>query len=88
VLAISSWVVCPLIPAIVALVFAARADREIAASAGMITGSGLSTASKVVSWINIGIWAAVILMFGAFLVLAVGLGVLDASMQMNGTANT
>jgi hypothetical protein len=58
VLAIASWVVCPLVLAIIALVFASKADREIASSGGQIQGGGLSTAAKIVSWINIGIFVA------------------------------
>jgi len=73
VLSILSWVVCPVIPAIVALVFANKADKEIAASNGWVTGGGLVTASKIVAWINIGLYAGLIaigLIF--FLILAAG----------------
>ena len=58
VLSIVSWVFCPVIPAIITLVFAAKADKEIAASNGWITGAGMVTASKIVAWINIGLYAA------------------------------
>jgi hypothetical protein len=87
ILAISAWVVCPVIPAIVALVFAARADREIRASAGAITGLGMSTAAKVVAWINIGVLAAVILIMVAFLVIAIALGAMDANLQATRLGN-
>ena len=60
VLAIVSWVVCPVIPAIIALVYANKADAEIAANPARITGQGMSTAAKIVSWINIGLYAALI----------------------------
>lgn len=60
VLAIVSWVLCPVIPAIIALVFANKAEREIAISNGWVTGGGLVTASKIVAWINIGLYAALI----------------------------
>lgn len=53
--AIGSFVVFPLIPAIVALVLAGQSRRQIAASGGALTGDGLNTASKVVAWINIGL---------------------------------
>lgn len=79
ILAIASWLVCPLVPAIVALVFAARADREIRASGGTVQGGGLSMAAKVVSWINIGLYAAILLMSLVFVVVAVAIGALDAS---------
>jgi hypothetical protein len=60
ILSIVSWVICPVIPAIIALVFASRADKEIAVSNGWVTGGGLVTASKIVAWINIGLYAALI----------------------------
>jgi hypothetical protein len=74
ILAVVSWAVCPIIPAIVALVFAANATKEIAASGGRIQGQGLVTASRIVSWINIGLWSAVIVIGGFFLVLAIVAG--------------
>ena len=73
VLAIGAWFVCPIIPAIVALVFANKADKEIAAGNGWVTGGGLVTASKIVAWINIGFWAAILLVFLLFAIL-LGLG--------------
>ena len=74
VLSIVSWAVCPIIPAIVALVLAASAQREIAAGQGRVQGGGLVTAAKVISWINIGFWAAIIVIGGFFLVLALVAG--------------
>ena len=72
VLAVLSWALCPIIPAIIALVLASMADREIAQSGGRVDGGGLVTAAKIVSWINIGVWAAGIVILGIFLlVLAV-----------------
>lgn len=79
ILAVASWLVCPIVPAIIALVFAARADREIRASGGAVQGGGLSMAAKVVSWINIGLYAAILLMSLVFVVVAVAIGALDAS---------
>ena len=60
ILAIGAWIICPIIPAIVALVFAGKADKEIAAGNGWVTGGGLVTASKIVAWINIGLYGAII----------------------------
>ena len=72
VLAIVSWVVCPVIPAIVALVLARKSDLEIAASAGRVSGAGLNTATKIISWINIGLYASLIVGLGlVFLVAAI-----------------
>lgn len=72
VLAIISWVVCPIVPAIVALIFANMADKEIQASGDSVQGKGLVTASKIVSWINIGLWAAMIVI-GAFVLVIVAI---------------
>jgi hypothetical protein len=53
VLAIVSFALCPIIPAIVALVLVSQSNRAIAASGGRLGGTGMNTASKVISWINI-----------------------------------
>ena len=71
VLAIASWVVCPLILAIIALVFASKADREIASAGGAMQGGGLSTAAKILSWINIGIYVAILVVMAIILVIVV-----------------
>jgi hypothetical protein len=74
VLSIVSWAICPIVPAIVALVLAASAQREIAAGQGRVQGGGLVTAAKIISWINIGFWAAIVVIGGFFLALAVVAG--------------
>jgi ABC-type multidrug transport system permease subunit len=56
-------VVCPLILAIVALVLASGARRDIAASGGARQGAGLVTAATVIAWINIGISIAFVVLF-------------------------
>ncbi len=43
------------VPAIVALVMAAGADREIAASGGRLTGQGQVKAGRIMSWIALGL---------------------------------
>lgn len=53
VLAIGSFVVCPLVPAIIALVLASSSKREIESSGGRLTGLGLVKAARIISWINI-----------------------------------
>ncbi len=53
ILSISSWVVCPFVTAIIALVLAGQSNRAIDASGGRLTGRGMNTATKVISWINI-----------------------------------
>jgi hypothetical protein len=53
--AIASWVACPLILAVVALILASNGRKKIQASNGTLDGEGLCTAATVVSWINIGV---------------------------------
>jgi len=55
VLAIGSFVLCPLILSIAALVVASSASKEIEASNGWITGDGMVKAAKIIAWINIAI---------------------------------
>ena len=72
ILAIASWIV-PVVFAIVALVFARKADREIAASQGRVGGEAFVTAAKILAWINLGVSLAVfvLLLFAVlFLTLA------------------
>lgn len=61
VLAIVSWIICPIVLAIVALILASKADKEIQASNGWSTGSGMVTAAKIISWINIILYVLVII---------------------------
>lgn len=66
ILSIGSWVVCPVIPAIIALVLAGSAKRGIAESSGMKTGEGLVKAAVIISWLNIavGVLAIVVSIIG------------------------
>jgi hypothetical protein len=70
VLAIVSFVLLPLVPAVVALVLAARSRRDIAASGGRLTGEGLAQAARVLAWINLVLCVlavvAVVVLFGLF----------------------
>ena len=68
VLAISSFVICPLITAVVALFLASGAGRRIDQSGGTLEGRGMVTAAKIISWINIGL---TVLIFGAIILAAV-----------------
>ena len=70
VLAIVSWVAFPVIPAIVALVLASKATKEIRASNGWLTGEGMALAAKIMSWINIG-FAILATIFVIFLIVVV-----------------
>ncbi len=60
VLAILSYLLCPVVLSIGALIIANSAKREIDGSNGWITGSGMVTASKVLAWINIALVILVI----------------------------
>lgn len=72
VLAIVSWVICPIIAAIVALVLAHSSSKEIAASNGRIGGAGLNTATRIIAWLNI----AVSIIAGIVIALLAVLGVI------------
>jgi hypothetical protein len=55
-LAIGSFVFCPVVLAVVALVLASNAKKSIAASGGTLTGESLVQVATIVSWINIGLF--------------------------------
>ena len=81
ILSIVSWTICPLVTAIVAIVLAYQADKEIRNSGGKVTGQGLSFAAKIIAWINIGVSVALILLFvvfGLVLLVAGGFGSVSA----------
>ena len=63
VLSIVSWAVCPIVAAIVALVFASKAKKEIEQSGGWQTGSGFVTAAKIIAWINIAFMIVVLIFY-------------------------
>ena len=68
--AIASFVILPVVPAIVAVVLASSARKDIAASGGRLTGDSLAVTSLVIAWINIGLLALAAVL--AFVVLALG----------------
>jgi len=74
VLAIASFVVCPVVPAIVALVLANNADAAIQASGGRKTGEGLTKAARIVSWINIGLCVGSLVLVIVIAVIAAAAG--------------
>lgn len=71
VLAVMSWMVCPVILAVVALVMAGNAQREIDASQGAKSGDGLVKAARIVSWINIAFYAALLVIAALAIIIAV-----------------
>lgn len=69
VVAICSFVVFPFIPAVIALVLASSARRDIDASGGRLGGEGLVTAARIVAWINIGLCVGFVVLFVGLLAL-------------------
>ena len=67
VLAICSFLVCPIIPAVIALAMVPGSRRTINASGGTVSGLGLLSATKIIAWINIGL---AVLAFGAIILIA------------------
>ncbi len=67
VLSIVSFFLCPVLPAIAALVLASSSRRDIDASGGRLGGEGMVTAAKIISWLNIGMWVLIVLFFVLFL---------------------
>jgi hypothetical protein len=78
VLAIGSFVVCPVVFAVVALVMCSSASREIEESRGWVTGSGLVTAARILAWINIALAVAAVVV-GLLVVLVVGVSTTQVS---------
>lgn len=67
VLAIVGWAFCPIV-SIFGVIYARRAQDEIAASAGTQSGEGLAKAGLIISWIVLGIWGLVIVGFLLFFI--------------------
>ena len=54
-LAIVSFVICPILPAIAALIVGAKADREIRESGGRLGGEGLVKAGRILAIVHLAI---------------------------------
>jgi hypothetical protein len=74
VLAIAAWVVCPVVPAIVALFVANNAEQTIRASGGAKTGDALARAARIVAWVHLGLVAAAIAVLIMVIVLSAAAG--------------
>ncbi len=72
VLSIVAWVACPIIPAIIAIVMGNNAKREIEASGGRQTGDGLAKAAVLISWIHLGLYGTLILVYLVIIFVAIG----------------
>lgn len=70
----ASWAICPWLgataAAIVSLVFAAKAAREIAASGGEMSGGGMVLAARIMSWISLGLVIATFVLFIVLMIVA------------------
>lgn len=64
--AIGSFVVCPVVLAVVALVLAQNARNHIDAAAGRLTGTGLVTAARVIAWLHLALFALLLVGIIAF----------------------
>jgi hypothetical protein len=76
ILSIVSWVFCPIIAAVVALVLAHVAGNKIDASGGRLTGAGIVRAAQIIAWIHIGLATI------GMVALAIGLAVNDSSSSL------
>ena len=68
VLSICSWVVCPVITAVIALALAHAAGNKIDASQGRLTGDGLVRAAQIVAWVHLAFVTLVAIAAAAILV--------------------
>jgi hypothetical protein len=69
-------VVCPIIPAVIALVMASQARKEIAASGGAIGGRGLATAATIISIVHFAL-------VGLFVLLLVAISVVGTNASVD-----
>ena len=88
VLAVCSFVVCPLIPAVVALFLASSAKRNIAASNGALDGESLVTAARIVAWINIGLCLLGIVLAVVLIIVAAATSDTSSSLSSMGATLT
>jgi hypothetical protein len=60
ILAIASFVFCPVVLSIVALALIPSSRRNINQSGGAVGGLGILTAAKIIAWINIGLFVLIV----------------------------
>jgi hypothetical protein len=77
---LASFVVCPVVLAIVALVLASGASRKIAESGGRLTGESMVSAAKWVAWINIALYGLIVV----FVVIVIIVGAVSSSSSGDG----
>lgn len=71
--AIASWLLCPIVLAVVALVLASQADAAIDRSGGVLGGRGLATAARVIAWAHLAL-VGLLLLFGLAVVIGIAVG--------------
>ncbi len=72
VVSILSWIACPVVLAVVALVLAA-ADRRASSDPRQgrgTAGAGLVTAARIIAWVNIAFYAGLLVLLVFILILA------------------
>ncbi len=78
VLAIASFAIFPVVPAIIALFLASSAERTIRESqqapGGALGGQEMVRAARIVAWINLGIALAVVVLIVVVVLVLVAIG--------------
>lgn len=69
-MAIGSWILCGLLLSIPALFVAKNAQKQIDASQGWSTGTGLVKAAKIIAWLNIILGILAIIFFVIMMIFA------------------
>jgi hypothetical protein len=78
---IASWVIAPLIGAIVAVITGHMAKSEIRNSDGRLTGDGMATAGLILGYIQIGLTVVGCCCFAAFLATGTAIPILSTFNQ-------
>lgn len=68
---ILSFVMLPVVGAIVAIILGITARREIAASNGRLTGDGLALAGLILGWVHIGLFLLAVAVVIGILILGI-----------------
>lgn len=63
-----------IVTSILAIIFAKKAERNIAASGGMVGGAGLAKAGKIIGWCGIGLWIALVIFYIVFVAVSISNG--------------
>ncbi len=74
VMSILSWVLLPIVGAIVGLALGYSARKETRGTPPAANGDGLATAGIIISWVNLGLFACVCVTIGVLMVLGPVIG--------------